>query len=196
MSLDGNDGARHACESTLGVALSVAEPSESLKSLRTRIRQGGRDGTAVRRAVGVRETHRRGSRARDEQPPFMDGEVVSRAEGHEVVGVMRAAFAARFDVVRHPESRMPAPQDTTFPAVAGENPATGCRGDVLGCASESHAHVVASVFGVDPHVGIDVPDVLTVALRHLEDLGTDLMSSPWACCFARRQLSQTVNAIW
>ena len=43
----------------------------------------------------------------------------------------------------------------------------------------SHAHVYASVRVVShAHVCADVPDVLSVALRHLDDFGTDLDELP------------------
>src|SRR6187399_1009576 len=162
-------------EGALRVAFAEAHASKGLKSLRTRIGRSGSDSAAVRRAVGMGEAQLRGSTAADEQPALVDGEVVGRAEAHEVVGVIRAAFGPQHDVVRDPMDRVPAARDAASPAISGNHRATDCRRDGLAGAGQNRPRVVTGAFVVQrAHVGVDMPDVLRVALGHLENVGSDL----------------------
>src|SRR6187399_3364752 len=73
--LELGDGARNSCEAALGFALAVAHPPQGLKGLRTDVGKRGDDRTAVRRAIRMREMQDRGSRARNEEPPLVNGKV-------------------------------------------------------------------------------------------------------------------------
>ena len=169
------DRARDFLECSLRVAFAEAHASKGLKSLRTRIGRSGSDSAAVRRAVGMGEAQLRGSTAADEQPALVDGEVVGRAEAHEVVGVIPTAFGPKHDVVRDPMDRVPAARDATSPAISGNDQATDCRRDGLAGAGQNRPSVVTGAFVVlRAHVGVDMPDVLRVALGHLENFGSDL----------------------
>jgi hypothetical protein len=96
-------------------------------------------------------------------------------------------FAAAREVVRLRKDRVPTTRNATFPAVSAKDRAAYCRRDGLRGADRTRAHVAANVaFVVGVHVGatvgvvlnarggVDVPDVLRVALGHVEDFGSDL----------------------
>ena len=105
----------------------------------------------------------------------MNSAVMGSAKRDEIFGVVVAAFRAKPDVVRLDKDRMPAPGDATFPAVPAQDRAPGCRRDGLGCSDGICIHVVANIaVAADAHVCVNVSDVLPVALRYLDDFGTDL----------------------
>jgi len=105
----------------------------------------------------------------------MNGAVMGSAEREEIFGVVVAAFRPKPDVVRLDKDRVPAPGDATFPAVPAQDRAPGCRRDGLGCSDGSRVHAVATVCHANgAHVCVDTSEVLPVALRHLDDFGTDL----------------------
>jgi hypothetical protein len=89
--VEGGDGIRDLCENALGVALAEAKAQKRLKGLLPYIGSSWTDGATVRRAVGVEEA-RQGSRARDDEPALVDGEMMGSAERNEIVGVMVATF--------------------------------------------------------------------------------------------------------
>src|SRR6185369_11002898 len=105
---------------------------------------------------------------------LVHGAVVGLAEGPEVIGVVRSAFGPRFDVVHVRIDRVPAARDAAFSAVPAEDCTADSRRDGLAGTGANRVQVCTGVFGVDAHVGVDMPDALPVALGHLEDFGTDL----------------------
>ena len=89
--LEGRDGDRNFGESALGITLAKAQASEGLKGFRPRIGSSWGDDATVGRAIGMSETRRR-SRARDDEPALVDGEVMSSAERNEIFGIVIAAL--------------------------------------------------------------------------------------------------------
>ena len=59
---------------------------EGSKGFRTHVGNGGSDGAAVGRAIGMSEIQVRGGRARDGELAFVDGAVMGPAECHKVFG--------------------------------------------------------------------------------------------------------------
>ena len=121
----------------------------------------------------------------------MDSAVVGPAEGEEIGDEVFPAFAAPLEMVRLRKDRVPATGDATFRTVSAQDRAPRCGRDGLGGAGGtraqvganvrvvSNAHVCASVRVVsNAHVCVHMPDVLSVALRHLDDFGTDLDELP------------------
>ena len=72
--------------------LMLVNAGEGSKGFRSRIGNGGSDRAAVAGAVGVGELQERGRRARDGELAVVDAAVVGAAEGHEVLGGVRAVF--------------------------------------------------------------------------------------------------------
>src|SRR6185369_17534906 len=93
--LQSRDGARDFREGALGLSFVEAHADQGLEGLRTCIGNGGNDDAPVRRTVSMREVQLRGRRSRDEEPAPVDATVVRRAEGHEVIGVVLAAFGPK-----------------------------------------------------------------------------------------------------
>ncbi|HWP07590.1 MAG TPA: hypothetical protein VNN72_17690, partial [Polyangiaceae bacterium] len=105
----------------------------------------------------------------------MNGAVMGAAKRDEIFRVVVAAFGPKPDVVRLDKDRVSAPGNATFPAVPAQDRAPSCRGDGLGCSDGSCVHMVATVCHANgAHVCVNVSEVLPVALRHLDDFGTDL----------------------
>jgi len=92
------------------------------------------------------------------------------------------------------KDRVTATGDATFSTIPVKDRTTDFGGNGLGCADLRSAHVGASVVAVCAqvcasadllgsicaHVGVNVADVLPVALRHLDDFGTDFDELPAA----------------
>src|SRR6187399_794520 len=95
-------------------------------------------------------------------------------------------------MVRLDKHRVPAPGNATSPAVPTKHGATSCRRDGLGCSDGICVHVVASIaVAADAHVCVNVSDVLPVALRQLDDFGTDL--DGFAATLLRRPAAALAN---
>jgi hypothetical protein len=84
---------------------------------------------------------------------------------------MFPAIAATHEGVRLRKDRVPTTRNATFPAVSAKDRAAHCRRDGLRRADRTRVHVGATAGVV---VGVHVPNVLSVALHHLEDFGSDL----------------------
>ena len=136
--------------------------------------------------------------------------------------MVTAVLGPRVEVVRLREDRMPATWDTTFAAIPPKGQTTDGRRDGLGGARQSPAHVGGKLRVVErthvgtrirvtgsghvcrrarvagcAHVSVDAPDVLAVALRHREDVGTDLdeLTAPLLPCAAAALANDKANLV-
>jgi hypothetical protein len=64
------------------------------------------------------------SRARENEPAFVDGSVMRAAQRDEILDVVAAVLRPKFDVMHVREHRVFAARNATFPCVTAEHRAT------------------------------------------------------------------------
>src|SRR3954467_1195498 len=152
---------------------------------------------SVRSAVSVHESETLGRCPFRRKLSGVTCTMVRTAEGYEVLDRVRAAFGARPEMVHVDESCVPAAGHPATPAVAVQHLAAESRRDGLRRARGflRCAHVGSHV-GARFDAGFEMPDVLPIALghvdccvRHLDELtAAVLLAVPAALAYGERHL--------
>ncbi|HEX5100544.1 MAG TPA: hypothetical protein VFV94_13640, partial [Polyangiaceae bacterium] len=103
--LEGATSLRDPRKSALGFSLPETQSRQRLKGLRMCIGNCCADSAAVRRAVSMDDVQLR-SRARENEPAFVDGSVMRAAQRDEILDVVAAVLRPKLDVMHVREHRV------------------------------------------------------------------------------------------